>query len=133
VAPGLLRCARNDGGVDAAIIGHRLIHVSWARLLSSPNFDPGNFACEAVYFACETILFRLDPRKLLKSLEHEMLDFAVLCDFRGLWPVLFRRFLPFVFRSTRRVQKLAYCFPELVDSTNSVCDEAKRRVPGDAA
>jgi len=24
VAPGLLRCARNDGGVDATIIGHRL-------------------------------------------------------------------------------------------------------------
>ena len=24
VAPGLLRCARNDDGVDAAIIGHRL-------------------------------------------------------------------------------------------------------------
>src|ERR1700723_1335282 len=24
VAPGLLQCARNDGGVDATIIGHRL-------------------------------------------------------------------------------------------------------------
>src|SRR5580658_10506760 len=24
VAPGLLRCARNDGGVDATIIGHRM-------------------------------------------------------------------------------------------------------------
>jgi hypothetical protein len=24
VAPGLLRCARNDGGVDVAIIGHRI-------------------------------------------------------------------------------------------------------------
>ena len=31
VAPGLLRCARNDGGVDAAIIGHRLI-INWSAV-----------------------------------------------------------------------------------------------------
>src|SRR6202044_1741563 len=31
VAPGLLRCARNDGGVDATIIGHRLNRAGAAR------------------------------------------------------------------------------------------------------
>jgi hypothetical protein len=43
-----------------------------------------NFACETIYFACELdnfacerILFRQVPRKLLKSLSHEMYDFAV--------------------------------------------------------
>src|SRR5271170_8000188 len=32
VAPGLLRCARNDGGIDATIIGHRLSRAppAWA-------------------------------------------------------------------------------------------------------
>ena len=35
-------------------------------------------------FACETILFRLAPRKLLKSLVSEKSDFTVLCDFKGL-------------------------------------------------
>ena len=31
VAPGLLRCARNDGGVDATIIGHRLSQTTSCR------------------------------------------------------------------------------------------------------
>ena len=43
-------------------------------------------------FACETILFREGPRKLLKLLGCEMSDFAVSCDFNGLRPVLFRSF-----------------------------------------
>jgi hypothetical protein len=43
-----------------------------------------NFACELINFACETILFRPAPRKLLKSLGSEMPDFAVPSDFRDL-------------------------------------------------
>ena len=70
----------------------------------------GDFACEAKIslakrknFACETILFRQVPRKLLKSLGREISDFAVSCDFKGLRPILFRAFFsPSVFRSARR-------------------------------
>jgi hypothetical protein len=43
-------------------------------------------------FACEVKSFRKGPRKLLKSLAHEITDFAVSCDFKGLRPVLFRPF-----------------------------------------
>ena len=43
-------------------------------------------------FACETILFREGPRKLLKSLGAKLFDFAVSCDFNGLHPILFRGF-----------------------------------------
>src|ERR1700734_398853 len=45
VAPGLLRCARNDGGVDATIIAHRLSSLieSLARMSPTPvplRLDP---------------------------------------------------------------------------------------------
>jgi hypothetical protein len=49
-----------------------------------------NFACELKNFACETILFRPTPHKLLKSLGSEMSVFAVSCDSKGLKPVFFR-------------------------------------------
>jgi len=51
-----------------------------------------SFACELDNFACETILFRQAPRKLLKSLGHEISEFVVLCDFKRLRRVLFRAF-----------------------------------------
>jgi hypothetical protein len=51
-----------------------------------------NFACELKNFACETILFRQAPRKLLKSFAHEISDFAVPCDFKGLRPIFFALF-----------------------------------------
>jgi hypothetical protein len=50
------------------------------------------FACKLENFACETILFRQAPRKLLKSLGREIPDFAASCDFKGLRAILFRAF-----------------------------------------
>jgi hypothetical protein len=83
------------------------LFVVWGRLeidqLSDPNvfafvgtprlrfrLRSENFACEMRNFACEVKSFRKGPRKLLKSLAHEITDFAVSCDFKGLRPVLFR-------------------------------------------
>jgi hypothetical protein len=65
--------------------------------------------------------FRQGSRKLLKSLAHEISDFAVSCDFKGLRNVLFRA--PF---STSAVSALAPCvenkfeLSELTTSTNLV-------------
>jgi hypothetical protein len=50
------------------------------------------FACEPISFACETILFRRAPHKLLKSLGYEISTFGVSCNFKGLWPILFRAY-----------------------------------------
>jgi hypothetical protein len=65
--------------------------------------------------------FRQGSRKLLKSLAHEISDFAVSCDFKGLRHVLFRA--PF---STSAVSARApgvenkFQLPEFITSTNSV-------------
>ena len=68
-----------------------------SRCMLSPTQTVGrvrlrseNFACELINFACETILFRQIPRKLLKSLWYEMADVAVSCHFKGLRSILFR-------------------------------------------
>jgi hypothetical protein len=88
-----------------------------------------NFACELINFACETILFRQMPRKLLKSLWREMADVAVSRHFKGLRPILFRAlFSPSVFRSTRRAWS-QFSFSELTDSTNSIPGKVKTRSP----
>jgi hypothetical protein len=78
-----------------------------------------NFACETLDFACGTILFRHAPRKLLKSLGHEISDFAVSCDLQDLRPI-FSRF-PFGVRFPIRPSCLPnFSFSELIDSTNSI-------------
>ena len=65
-----------------------------------PKTAPKCFACEGIYFACDTILFRRAARKLLKSLGREMCDFVVSCDFKGLRPIFFAlSFSPSVFGS----------------------------------
>ena len=79
-------------------------------------------------FACETILFRQAPRKLLKSLGREISDFAVSCDFKGLRPILFRAF--FAVRFPIRPSGLAqFSFSEFIDSTNSIPGKGKKLVP----
>src|SRR5277367_4552414 len=42
VAPGLLRCARNDDGVDAAIIGHRLSGLRARKWTTESKFTNSN-------------------------------------------------------------------------------------------
>jgi hypothetical protein len=52
----------------------------------------GHFARELKNFTCEMKSFRKAPRKLLKSLAHEIYDFGVSCYFKGLRPFLFHAF-----------------------------------------
>ena len=116
---------------------HRLrsARISMLILSPKPTQTAGRFRCETKgtemfrkrreNFACEKILFRQAPRKLLKSLGREISNFAVSCDFKGLRPILFRApFSPSVFRSARRVQ-LQFMFSEFIDSTNSIPGKAK--------
>jgi hypothetical protein len=78
-----------------------------------------------INFACETILLRETPRKLLKSLGPEISYFAVSCDFKGLRPALFRTsFATVRFPSVRQT----YCFTEFIDSMNSVAGKEKKQV-----
>ena len=88
-----------------------------------------NFACELIDFACETILFRQMPRKLLKSLWYEMADVAISRHFKGLRPIFFARSFRRPFSDPPVGLSLNFSFSEFIDSTNSIPRKVKNEVP----
>jgi hypothetical protein len=122
---------RRRGRLGSTPIGPNLE----CRLSPQPTQTAGRFrlrndyfACELKNFACETILFRPAPRKLLKLLGHEISEIAASCNFKGLRPIFFALFFAVRFPIPPVVLVSISFLRIQCDSTNSIPGKAKMRV-----